>query len=75
MTYTASNASFVNDILKPFFQETGLNVPDVLFNEIVKRICTEDGYTTLNMVNSNDYITQRGLSLLRELQRENYRHM
>lgn len=75
MTYTASNESFVSSILKPYFQEAGLNISDVLFNEIVKRICTEDSYEALNMTNSHDYITQRGLSLLKEVQGESYLHM
>lgn len=70
MTYTESNESFVSSILKPYFKEAGLGVPDGLFNEIVKRICTDNDYTTLNMSNAHEYITQKGLSLLNEMHRD-----
>lgn len=75
MTYTESNESFVSSILKPFFRESGLNISAELFNDIVERICTDDNYTTLNMTNSHDYITQKGLNLLKEIQKDKYSNM
>lgn len=70
MTYTESNESFVSSILKPYFKEAGLSIPDELFSQIVKKICTDNDYTTLNMSNAHEYITQKGLILLNEIHRE-----
>lgn len=70
MTYSESNKGFITGILKPYFQEAGLNVPEELFNKIVTGICNDDGYSALNMSSAEEYITQRGLSLLNKMHRD-----
>lgn len=70
MTYTESNQEFVSGILRPYFQEAGINVPEEIFNEIVERICAGEGYESLNMTNAQEYITEKGLSLLNEVHRD-----
>jgi hypothetical protein len=67
VTYTESNYSFVNSILKPYFLAAGITVDQNTFDEIVDRICNDDSYKNLTAENSHDYIAQKGLNLLKEL--------
>jgi hypothetical protein len=69
VTYTESNYSFVSSILRPYFQAAGITVNEDTFDEIVERVCSDDSYKNLTAENSHDYITQKGLNFLREVQR------
>jgi hypothetical protein len=71
MTYTESNHSLVSSTLKKYFREAGLQVPPDTFEKIVDEICDDDdSKVNLNATTKGDFIAQKALTLLGQMNHE-----
>jgi hypothetical protein len=72
MTYTESNHSFVSSILRNYFREAGMDVPEDLLGKIAAKISDEDNAKkNFSAATEGDFITQKALSLLHQMQNDN----
>lgn len=69
MTYTESNHSYVSSILRNYFREAGMDVPEDLFSKIVEKISDDDkAKKGFSATTEGDFITQKALSYLQQMQ-------